>query len=190
MVNRLRPGSEVFAQHGVASTSQPLATQVALDILKKGGNAIDAAIAARTYPAGELEKENPIYMTVADQYGNMVSLIQSNYAGMGSGVIPTGLGFMLQNRGALFTLEKGHANQFEPGKRPFHTIIPGFITRDGKPWVSFGVMGGSMQPQGHVQIVVNMIDFDMTLQEAGDVYSSRLYQSRFRSSNLRYHQKQ
>ena len=129
---------------------------------------INPGKASRTYPAGELEKGNTIYMTVADQYGNMVSLIQSNYAGMGSGVIPTGLGFMLQNRGALFTMKKGHANQFEPGKRPFHTIIPGFITKDGTPWISFGVMGGSMQPQGHVQIVVNMIDFGMTLQEAGD----------------------
>lgn len=124
--------------------------------------------AARNYPAGELEQGNTIYMTVADQWGNMVSLIQSNYRGMGSGMTPKGLGFILQDRGELFSLDKNHMNCFEPGKRPFHTIIPAFITKDGKPYMSFGVMGGSMQPQGHAQIVVNMIDFGMNLQEAGD----------------------
>ncbi len=124
--------------------------------------------AARSYPAGEIEQGNTIYMTVADQFGNMVSLIQSNYRGMGSGICPPGLGFILQDRGELFTLEEGHANVFEPGKRPFHTIIPAFITKDGKPWISFGLMGGAMQPQGHAQIVMNLIDFGMNLQEAGD----------------------
>jgi gamma-glutamyltranspeptidase/glutathione hydrolase len=124
--------------------------------------------ASRTLDAGKIEQGNTIYMTVADEEGNMVSLIQSNYLGMGSGMCPPGLGFILQNRGELFTLEEGHANVYEPGKRPFHTIIPAFITRDGKPWISFGVMGGSMQPQGHAQIVVNLIDFGMNLQEAGD----------------------
>lgn len=124
--------------------------------------------AAKDYPAGEIEKGNTIYMTVADQYGNMVSLIQSNYGGMGSGIIPTDLGFVLQNRGALFAIDSTHANKFEPGKRPFHTIIPAFITKDEKPFISFGLMGGAMQPQGHVQIVVNLIDFGMSLQEAGD----------------------
>jgi gamma-glutamyltranspeptidase/glutathione hydrolase len=124
--------------------------------------------AAREYPAGELERGETIYLTVADSEGNMVSLIQSNYAGMGSGIVPGELGFMLQNRGALFSLEEGHYNVFEPGKRPFHTIIPAFITRDGKPWISFGLMGGAMQPQGHAQIVINLIDFGMNLQEAGD----------------------
>ena len=87
---------------------------------------------------------------------------------MGSGMCPPGLGFILQDRGELFTLEEGHFNCYAPGKRPFHTIIPAFITKDGKPLMSFGVMGGSMQPQGHVQIVVNMLDFGMNLQEAGD----------------------
>jgi gamma-glutamyltranspeptidase/glutathione hydrolase len=129
---------------------------------------IRADRASRTLDAGELEQGNTIYMTVADEQGNMVSLIQSNYRGMGSGMCPPGLGFILQDRGELFSLEEGHFNVFEPGKRPFHTIIPAFITKDGKPWMSFGVMGGSMQPQGHVQIVVNMIDFGMNLQEAGD----------------------
>jgi len=109
-----------------------------------------------------------IYMTAADQWGNMVSLIQSNFRGMGSGMSPPGLGFILQDRGELFVLKEGHANTFEPGKRPFHTIIPAFITKDGAPWLSFGVMGGDMQPQGHVEIVMNLIDFGMNLQEAGD----------------------
>lgn len=124
--------------------------------------------AARSYPAGELEDGDTIYMTVADEEGNMISLIQSNYRGMGSGVIPTDLGFILQDRGELFSMQKGHFNQYEPGKRPFHTIIPAFVTKDGKPFMSFGVMGGAMQPQGHVQIIVNMIDFGMNVQEAGD----------------------
>jgi gamma-glutamyltranspeptidase/glutathione hydrolase len=124
--------------------------------------------ASRNLDAGEVEHGNTIYMTVADEEGNMVSLIQSNYRGMGSGMCPPGLGFILQDRGELFTLEEGHFNVYEPGKRPFHTIIPAFITKDGAPWMSFGVMGGSMQPQGHAQIVINMIDFGMNLQEAGD----------------------
>lgn len=124
--------------------------------------------AARTYPAGELEQGNTIYLTVADKEGNMVSLIQSNYRGMGSGMTPDGLGFVLQDRGELFSLEEGHANVYEPGKRPFHTIIPAFITKNGKPYISFGLMGGAMQPQGHAQIVANLIDFGMNLQEAGD----------------------
>ncbi len=124
--------------------------------------------AARRYDAGELEDGDTIYLTTADKEGNMVSLIQSNYRGMGSGMVPPGLGFMLQDRGELFSLKEGHYNVFEPGKRPFHTIIPAFITKEGKPWVSFGLMGGAMQPQGHAQIVINLIDFDMDLQEAGD----------------------
>ncbi len=98
----------------------------------------------------------------------MVSLIQSNYRGMGSGMTPPGLGFILQDRGELFSLDESHHNVYAPGKRPFHTIIPAFITKDGKPYVSFGVMGGAMQPQGHAQIVINLIDFGMNLQEAGD----------------------
>ncbi len=129
---------------------------------------INENLSARAYDAGELEQGNTIYMTVADKDGNMVSLIQSNYRGMGSGMVPPGLGFMLQDRGELFSLEEGHANVIEPRKRPFHTIIPAFVTKNGQPFMSFGVMGGAMQPQGHVQILVNMIDFGMGLQEAGD----------------------
>ncbi len=129
---------------------------------------IDPNKAGKSYPAGMLKDGDTIYLTVADEEGNMVSLIQSNYRGMGSGMTPPGLGFVLQDRGELFSLEEGHANVYEPHKRPFHTIIPAFITKDGKPWVSFGLMGGATQPQGHAQIVINMVDFGMNLQEAGD----------------------
>lgn len=115
-----------------------------------------------------LYEGDTIYLTTADKDGNMVSLIQSNYRGMGSGMTPTGLGFVLQDRGQMFSLEDGHVNRYEPMKRPFHTIIPAFVTKDGKPWMSFGVMGGATQPQMHAQILINMIDFGMSLQEAGD----------------------
>ena len=126
--------------------------------------------AASVYAAGEAPPEDgdTIYLAVADRHGNMVSLIQSNYRGMGSGMIPTDLGFVLQDRAELFSLDENHANALAPGKRPFHTIIPAFVMQDGKPLMSFGVMGGAMQPQGHVQIIVNMLDFGMNLQEAGD----------------------
>ncbi|WP_313495726.1 gamma-glutamyltransferase [Stenotrophomonas sp.] len=116
----------------------------------------------------QLEEGDTIYMTVADADGMMVSLIQSNYRGMGSGMAPPGLGFILQDRGEMFVLQKNHPNGYAPGKRPFQTIIPAFITKDGKPFASFGVMGGAMQPQGHAQIVMNLVDFGMNLQEAGD----------------------
>ena len=115
-----------------------------------------------------LKAGDTVYLTVADQDRNMVSLIQSNYRGMGSGLCPDSLGFCLQDRGELFSLEPGHPNVFAPGKRPFHTIIPAFMTQNGKPYLSFGVMGGETQPQGHVWIVSNLIDFGMGLQEAGD----------------------
>jgi gamma-glutamyltranspeptidase/glutathione hydrolase len=127
--------------------------------------------AADTYPAGDMEIEtgNTTYLTVADKEGNMVSFIQSIYSEFASGMVPDGLGFVLQNRGQMFNVQdRSHANALEPGKRPFHTIIPAFITKDGKPWLSFGLMGGAVQPQGHAQIVVNIVDFGMNLQEAGD----------------------
>ncbi|NGP53285.1 gamma-glutamyltransferase [Thioalkalivibrio sp. XN8] len=132
---------------------------------------IDLGKAAASYPHGDpavLRDGDTIYLTVADAEGNMVSLIQSNYRGMGSGMTPPGLGFVLQDRGEMFSLQPGHPNAFAPGKRPFTTIIPGFVTKDGKPWLSFGVMGGGMQPQGHAQVLVNMIDFGMEPQAAGD----------------------
>ena len=130
---------------------------------------IDQTRASRAYSAGKLlEEGDTIYLTTADSEGNMVSLIQSNYRGMGSGMTPPGLGFILQDRGEMFSLEEGHFNQFEGGKRPFHTIIPAFVTKDGKPWMSFGLMGGAMQPQGHAQIIINMVDFGLDVQAAGD----------------------
>ena len=122
-----------------------------------------------------LDEGDTIYLTVADSDGMMVSLIQSNYAGMGSGLVPDGLGFMLQDRGALFSLEQGHPNVYEPGKRPFHTIIPAFATKDGEPFLSFGVMGGGMQPQGHVQVLSNIVDFGLNVQAAGDAARYRHY---------------
>jgi gamma-glutamyltranspeptidase/glutathione hydrolase len=131
---------------------------------------IDPGKAATVVPAGDskLEEGDTVYLTVADADGNMVSLIQSNYRGMGSGMTPGELGFVLQNRAELFALDEKHANVVEPGKRPFHTIIPAFVTKDGKPLISFGLMGGAMQPQGHAQVIVNLVDFGMNLQEAGD----------------------
>jgi gamma-glutamyltranspeptidase/glutathione hydrolase len=116
----------------------------------------------------KLHDGDTIYLTTADKDGMMVSLIQSNYRGMGSGLVADGLGFMFQDRGELYSLSDGAANVYAPGKRPFQTIIPAFIMKDGKPFMSFGLMGGDMQPQGHVQIVTNMIDFGMNVQEAGD----------------------
>ncbi len=116
----------------------------------------------------KLATGDTIYLTVADKDRNMVSLIQSNYRGFGSGLTPDDLGFVLQDRGELFSLDERHPNAYAPHKRPFHTIIPGFVTRDGKPWLSYGVMGGDMQPQGHVQVLCNIIDFGMNVQEAGD----------------------
>ncbi len=122
-----------------------------------------------TDPPGDMpEEHDTIFMAVADKDGNMVSLIQSNSWAFGSGWVPNNLGFVLQNRGAMFNLDPEHPNGLEPHKRPFHTIIPSFVTRNGRPWLSFGVMGGNMQPQGHVQVLVNMIDFGMDIQEAGD----------------------
>ncbi len=126
--------------------------------------------AGRSYPPGNpaLHEGDTVYLTCADKDGNMVSLIQSNYRGMGCGVCPEGLGFGLQDRGELFDLNDGRPNTYAPGKRPFHTIIPAFATVDGQPWLSFGVMGGATQPQAHAQIIINLVDFGMNLQEAGD----------------------
>ena len=123
---------------------------------------------AATPKRSPVDDGDTIYMCTADNEGNMVSLIQSNYRGMGSGIVVPGLGFMFQDRGELFSMEPDHANVYAPGKRPFHTIIPGFVMKDGKPWEAFGVMGGGMQPQGHVQVLTNEIDFGLNVQEAGD----------------------
>lgn len=164
-----------------AHAKVPVATLISKPYAAQRATLIDmtkaaAAVAPGDIPAGA----DTIYLTVADESGMMVSLIQSNYRGMGSGMVPcrlddngravpgTTLGFMLQNRGEQFALLESHPNAIAPSKRPFHTIIPAFITKDGQPWLSFGVMGGAMQPQGHAQIVINLIDFGMSLQQAGD----------------------
>ncbi len=148
-------------------TKVPVDTLLSDDYARQRSRLIHPSKAGK-YSAGEISAGETIYFTIADAMGNMISLIQSNYRGMGSGMVPPGLGFMLQDRGELFTLESGRANTYAPGKRPFHTIIPGFVTHHGKPWLSYGVMGGDFQPQGHVQIVMNMIDYGMDVQEAGD----------------------
>jgi gamma-glutamyltranspeptidase/glutathione hydrolase len=148
----------------------PVKSLISKEYANERRKLINADRAARTYDAGNpaLKDGDTIYMTVADDEGNMISLIQSNYRGMGSGMTPDGLGFILQDRGEMFNLAEGTPNTYAPHKRPFHTIIPAFITKDGAPYMSFGVMGGEFQPLGHVQIVMNMIDFGMNAQEAGD----------------------
>ncbi|MBJ7575386.1 gamma-glutamyltransferase [Luteimonas sp. MC1828] len=150
----------------------PVEKLISKDYARERGKLISMERALReVQPAtpAELDEGDTIYMTVADADGMMVSLIQSNYRGMGSGMAPPGLGFILQDRGEQFVLgDATHPNAYAPGKRPFNTIIPAFVTKDGKPWLSFGVMGGAMQPQGHAQILINLIDFGMNLQEAGD----------------------
>jgi gamma-glutamyltranspeptidase / glutathione hydrolase len=146
----------------------PLKQLLSKEYASERNKLINPERSARRYDAGNLKVPETIYLTTADKEGNMISFIQSNYRGMGSGMTPADLGFVLQDRGEMFSLKEGHANVFEPGKRPFNTIIPCFITKDGKPFMSFGVMGGAMQPQGHVQVVLNMIDFGMGVQEAGD----------------------
>ncbi len=128
----------------------------------------DKALRYIPYNDSNLEHGDTAYMTVVDKDFNAVSLIQSNYSGFGSAMVPDGLGFCIQDRGALFSLKEGHPNVIAPGKRPFHTIIPAFVTKNNKPVFSFGVMGGAMQPQGHIQVLLNIIEFGMNIQEAGD----------------------
>src|SRR5688572_12129767 len=149
----------------------PVAELIAKPYAQARARGIDMAKAATTDAPGDpaaLSRRETTYLCAADDDGMMVSLIQSNYTGFGSGYVVPELGFGLQSRGELFDLTPGRPNSYAPGKRPFHTIIPAMVTRDGRPVMSFGVMGGDMQPQGHVQILVNLLDFDMSLQEAGD----------------------
>lgn len=149
----------------------PVERLISKDYARERGKLISMDKAMKAAEPGiipELNEGDTIYLTVADKDGMMVSLIQSNYRGMGSGMAAPGLGFIFQDRGEQFVLKKGHPNSFAPGKRPFHTIIPAFVTKGGKPWLSYGVMGGAMQPQGHAQIIINLVDFGMNLQEAGD----------------------
>ncbi len=151
-------------------TAVPVDRLVSKEYAAERRSLINPDRAMLTDPPGDirLESGETTYLTTADADRNFVSLIQSNYAGFGSGPVPDGLGFCLQDRGALFNLDPDHPNALEPHKRPFHTIIPAMVTREGKPVFAFGVMGGSMQPQGHVQILCNIIDFGMGIQEAGD----------------------
>ena len=151
-------------------TKIPVAGLISKSYATERRKLIDPDHAAKSVNAGNpaLGKSDTIYLCTADDEGNMVSLIQSNFRGMGSGIVVPGLGFMFQDRGQLFSMEPGHVNVYAPGKRPFHTIVPGFVMKEKKPWLAFGVMGGDMQPQGHVQVLTNMIDFGMNLQEAGD----------------------
>ena len=148
----------------------PVARLISKEYANERRKLISPDKASKSLPAGDasLDAGDTIYLTVADSDGNMVSLIQSNYRGMGSGMTPADLGFVLQDRAELFALDAKHANVVAGGKRPFHTIIPAFVMKDGKPLISFGLMGGAMQPQGHAQVIVNMVDFGMNLQEAGD----------------------
>ena len=148
----------------------PIAGLVSKKYANERRKLIDPDHAAKAVEGGNpsLGQSDTIYLCTADDEGNMVSLIQSNFRGMGSGIVVPGLGFMFQDRGQLFSMEPGSANVYAPGKRPFHTIIPGFVMKDQKPWLAFGVMGGDMQPQGHVEVLTNLIDFGMNVQEAGD----------------------
>jgi len=148
----------------------PVAELISKAYAAERAKLIDMNRAAASVDPGNphLEHGDTTFLVAADSSGQMVSLIQSNYTGFGSGYVVPELGFGIQDRGALFTLEEGHPNFLEPGKRPFHTIIPAFMGTDGVPNMAFGVMGGAMQPQGHIQIVINLVDFGMDLQEAGD----------------------
>ena len=148
----------------------PTAELISKEYAAKRGKLIDMQHAAKNVPAGDpkLAKGDTIYLTVVDKDRNCCSLIQSNFGSFGSFVVPGDVGFVMQNRGESFALDDTHLNRLEPHKRPFHTIIPAMVTKDGKPWFSFGVMGGDMQAQGHVQMLVDLIDFDMNVQEAGD----------------------
>jgi len=148
----------------------PIADLISKDYATQRAKEVDRKRAADGYPAGDFRVglADTTYLAAADAGGMMVSWIQSNFTGFGSGHAVPALGFGLQNRGGLFSLDPKHPNALAPRKRPFHTIIPGFATRNGEPWLSFGVMGGDMQPQGHVQVLLNLLDHDMNLQEAGD----------------------
>jgi gamma-glutamyltranspeptidase/glutathione hydrolase len=148
----------------------PTAELISKEYAARRGKLIDRNKAATDVPAGDprLAHGDTVYITVVDKDRNCCSLIQSNYFGFGSKVVPGDVGYALQNRGALFALDDTHLNRLEPHKRPFHTIIPAMVTKEGRPVFCFGVMGGDMQPQGHVQVLVNLIDFGMNVQQAGD----------------------
>ena len=172
MIEAKRLAYEDLARYyGDPTFSQiPIKTLISAEYAKQRRAQIHLDRANPNIGPGEakLVKGDTTYLTIADKDGMMVSLIQSNYADLGSGLVADGLGFMFHDRGALFSLDEKSPNAYAPGKRPFNTIIPAFVMKDGDPWLSFGLMGGDMQPQGHVQVLVNMIDFGMNVQEAGD----------------------
>jgi gamma-glutamyltranspeptidase/glutathione hydrolase len=155
----------------------PIATLISKSYAARRRRELNGEKANVSPAPGDPMQADTIYMTVVDKDFNCISLIQSNFHGFGSQHVPGDLGFALQNRGSQFALDPNHLNRLEPRKRPFHTIIPGFVTRDGKPWLSFGLMGGDMQAQGHVQALCNMIDFGMDVQEAGDTARFRHFGS-------------
>ena len=147
----------------------PVEWLISKDYAAERAKLIDPESAGQPVMPGDPELDSDtIYMTAADGEGNMISLIQSVYSNFGSTICPDGVGFAMQNRGQAFSLDPDHANRLEPHKRPFHTIIPAFVTEAGRPLLSFGVMGGDFQPQGHVQVLMNLIDFRMSPQQAGD----------------------
>lgn len=147
----------------------PVDRLISKEYAKERAKLIDTQQARRQVEYGDPELDSDtIYLAAADKEGNMISFIQSNYSGFGSALCPDGVGFPIQNRGQAFSLDPNHRNRLEPHKRPFHTIIPAFMTRAGRPVMAFGVMGGDFQPQGHAQVVMNMIDFGMSPQQAGD----------------------
>ncbi len=148
----------------------PVESLLSREYAERQRGRIDRDRAAVDVPAGDpiLQQGDTAYMTVVDEARNAVSLIQSIFRGFGSGIVPERTGFPIQNRGQLFSLDPAHRNALVPHKRPFHTIIPAMVTRDGRPWLTFGLMGGAMQPQGHAQVLCNMIDYGMDVQEAGD----------------------
>lgn len=149
----------------------PVPQLISEEYLSERRELLNSKKASQSFDPGDPRagRGETIYLVVADSLGNMVSLIQSNYSGFGSGFTPDNLGFCFQNRGSGFSLERSHPNAYAPGKRPFHTIIPGFITKKGRPYMAYGVMGGDMQPQGHIQLFLNHIVFGMDIQSAGDV---------------------
>ena len=163
-----------------AVPAEALKRMLSKDYAAERRREIDPDRAAREYKALTLTgisnavephpeaRGDTIYLTAADRHGNVVSLIQSIYESFGAGIVAGDTGIVLHNRGSLFSLREGHPNRLAPGKRPFHTLVPAMVLRDGRPWLSFGVMGGDMQPQGHVQVLPNLIDFGMNVQEAGE----------------------
>ena len=148
----------------------PTRELISKEYAAKRGKLLNMERAATEIPPGDPKPvhSDTVYLSVVDKDRNCCSFIQSNFGAFGSYVVPGEVGFVMQNRGSSFALNDTHVNRLEPHKRPFHTIIPAMVTGDGKPWFCFGVMGGDMQPQGYVQILVNLIDFDMNVQEAGD----------------------